>query len=54
MMDAAYAMNSLSTYRLQLHTGFTFEDAFNIADCLKIIGVSHVYCDIGVTPAQIE
>jgi (1->4)-alpha-D-glucan 1-alpha-D-glucosylmutase len=32
-----------STYRLQLHKGFTFEDAGSIADYLKELGVSHVY-----------
>ncbi len=32
-----------STYRLQLHKGFTFEDAAAIADYLKALGVSHVY-----------
>lgn len=33
-----------STYRLQLHAGFTFEDAANIASYLKALGISHVYC----------
>jgi (1->4)-alpha-D-glucan 1-alpha-D-glucosylmutase len=32
-----------STYRLQLHKGFTFDDASAIADYLKALGVSHVY-----------
>ena len=32
-----------STYRLQLHHGFTFDDAAAIADYLKALGVSHVY-----------
>jgi (1->4)-alpha-D-glucan 1-alpha-D-glucosylmutase len=32
-----------STYRLQLHKGFTFDDALAIADYLKALGVSHVY-----------
>jgi (1->4)-alpha-D-glucan 1-alpha-D-glucosylmutase len=32
-----------STYRLQLHAGFTFDDAGRIADYLKRLGVSHVY-----------
>jgi len=32
-----------STYRLQLHKGFTFEDAAAIADYLKALGISHVY-----------
>lgn len=33
-----------STYRLQLHQGFTFDDAARAADYLKALGVSHVYC----------
>ncbi|MEO6911233.1 MAG: malto-oligosyltrehalose synthase, partial [Edaphobacter sp.] len=33
-----------STYRLQLHKGFTFDDAANIAEYLRALGVSHVYC----------
>ncbi len=32
-----------STYRLQLHKGFTFDDAAAIADYLRRLGVSHVY-----------
>ena len=32
-----------STYRLQLHKGFTFEDASAIAPYLRELGVSHVY-----------
>jgi (1->4)-alpha-D-glucan 1-alpha-D-glucosylmutase len=32
-----------STYRLQLHKGFTFEDAAAIAGYLKELGVTHVY-----------
>ncbi|HEY5382117.1 MAG TPA: malto-oligosyltrehalose synthase [Acidobacteriaceae bacterium] len=32
-----------STYRLQLHKGFTFEDAAAIADYLKGLGITHVY-----------
>src|ERR1035437_2430690 len=32
-----------STYRLQLHAGFTFDDAGRVADYLKRLGVSHVY-----------
>ena len=32
-----------STYRLQLHAGFTFEDAARTADYLKALGVSHIY-----------
>jgi (1->4)-alpha-D-glucan 1-alpha-D-glucosylmutase len=34
----------LSTYRLQLHAGFTFEDARRVAAYLKRLGISHVYC----------
>src|SRR5438270_3177745 len=34
----------LSTYRLQLHSGFNFEDAAGIVDYLRELGVSHVYC----------
>ena len=34
----------LSTYRLQLHAGFTFDDAAQVADYLKALGISHVYC----------
>ena len=33
----------VSTYRLQLHKGFTFEDAAAIAGYLYELGVSHVY-----------
>lgn len=33
----------LSTYRLQLHAGFTFEDAGKVSGYLKDLGVSHVY-----------
>jgi (1->4)-alpha-D-glucan 1-alpha-D-glucosylmutase len=33
-----------STYRLQLHRGFTFDDAIKVADYLKLLGISHVYC----------
>ncbi|HEY4008766.1 MAG TPA: alpha-amylase family glycosyl hydrolase, partial [Acidobacteriaceae bacterium] len=32
-----------ATYRLQLHKGFTFDDASAIADYLRALGVSHVY-----------
>jgi (1->4)-alpha-D-glucan 1-alpha-D-glucosylmutase len=38
-------MNSVrSTYRLQLHPGFGFDDAAAIADYLRDLGISHVYC----------
>ncbi|WP_058187054.1 malto-oligosyltrehalose synthase [Terracidiphilus gabretensis] len=33
-----------SCYRLQLHTGFTFADAAQVAGYLKELGLSHVYC----------
>jgi (1->4)-alpha-D-glucan 1-alpha-D-glucosylmutase len=33
-----------ATYRLQLHAGFTFEDAAGLANYLAVLGVSHVYC----------
>jgi len=32
-----------STYRLQLHKGFTFDDAAGVAEYLRALGVSHVY-----------
>ncbi|HEX3571452.1 MAG TPA: malto-oligosyltrehalose synthase [Acidobacteriaceae bacterium] len=32
-----------STYRLQLHKGFSFDDAAAIADYLHDLGISHVY-----------
>ena len=34
----------LATYRLQLHKDFDFDAAAAIADYLKALGVSHVYC----------
>ena len=33
-----------STYRLQLHKNFTFDDAAKAAEYLKELGISHVYC----------
>ncbi|MFT3787472.1 MAG: malto-oligosyltrehalose synthase [Tepidisphaeraceae bacterium] len=33
-----------STYRIQLHAGFTFADAIEIVPYLAKLGVSHVYC----------
>jgi (1->4)-alpha-D-glucan 1-alpha-D-glucosylmutase len=33
-----------ATYRVQLHAGFTFDDAAAIADYLAELGVSHLYC----------
>jgi (1->4)-alpha-D-glucan 1-alpha-D-glucosylmutase len=32
-----------STYRLQLHAGFTFDDAIAVAGYLQELGISHVY-----------
>ena len=33
-----------SSYRLQLHAGFTFRDASNVAVYLNELGISHIYC----------
>jgi (1->4)-alpha-D-glucan 1-alpha-D-glucosylmutase len=33
-----------ATYRIQLHKGFTFDDAAAIADYLAALGISHLYC----------
>jgi (1->4)-alpha-D-glucan 1-alpha-D-glucosylmutase len=33
-----------STYRLQLHAGFTFDDASRVASYLQALGISHIYC----------
>ncbi|CAN5572594.1 malto-oligosyltrehalose synthase [soil metagenome] len=33
-----------STYRLQLHAGFTFDDAVAVVPYLADLGISHVYC----------
>jgi len=33
-----------SSYRVQLHAGFTFADACGILPYLKDLGISHVYC----------
>src|SRR5271170_4926363 len=33
----------IATYRLQLHKGFTFDDAAEIAGYLHALGISHVY-----------
>jgi len=33
-----------STYRLQLHKNFNFDDAAKAAAYLKALGISHVYC----------
>ncbi len=34
----------LSSYRLQLHGAFNFDDAARVARYLKNLGISHVYC----------
>src|SRR6185369_16847983 len=34
----------VATYRLQLHRGFTFQDATEIVPYLADLGISHVYC----------
>ncbi len=34
----------LSTYRLQFHSGFTFDDAAGISGYLAALGISHIYC----------
>jgi (1->4)-alpha-D-glucan 1-alpha-D-glucosylmutase len=33
-----------ATYRVQLHAGFTFDDAASITDYLHDLGVSHLFC----------
>src|SRR5882757_3908527 len=33
-----------ATYRVQLHSGFTFDDAANIIEYLAELGISHLYC----------
>src|SRR5687767_5824531 len=33
-----------ATYRLQLHSGFTFADAIAIVPYLASLGISHIYC----------
>ena len=37
-------MEPRATYRIQLHRGFTFDDAAAIADYLAALGISHFYC----------
>ncbi len=34
----------VNTYRLQLHAGFTFDDAAGVVPYLADLGVTHVYC----------
>jgi (1->4)-alpha-D-glucan 1-alpha-D-glucosylmutase len=33
-----------ATYRLQLHGGFTFDDAAGVGDYLSELGITHAYC----------
>jgi len=42
-MQATVKRVPSATYRLQLHKGFTFDDAAAIADYIRALGVSHVY-----------
>ena len=37
-------MSRSCTYRIQLHAGFTFDDAARLAGYLDALGVSHLYC----------
>ncbi len=37
-------MTRSCTYRVQLHAGFTFDDAASLAGYLAALGVSHLYC----------
>src|SRR5262249_37563441 len=41
--SAARARLPESTYRLQLHAGFTFRDATAIAPSLRDVGITHAY-----------
>jgi (1->4)-alpha-D-glucan 1-alpha-D-glucosylmutase len=41
---SAHARPRAATYRVQLHAGFTFDDAAAIAGYLAELGVSHLYC----------
>src|SRR5438874_9013474 len=34
----------IATYRVQLHAGFTFDDAAAITGYLADLGISHLYC----------
>ena len=40
----APAARRAATYRVQLHAGFTFDDAAAITGYLAALGVSHLYC----------
>jgi (1->4)-alpha-D-glucan 1-alpha-D-glucosylmutase len=49
MSDVPHSHGEMSripvgTYRLQLHAEFGFDDAADVADYLKQLGISHVYC----------
>ena len=33
-----------ATYRVQMHAGFTFDDAASVVDYIARLGVSHLYC----------
>jgi maltooligosyltrehalose synthase len=37
---------SRATYRIQLHAGFTLDDAAAITDYLAELGISHLYCHL--------
>lgn len=43
MRRDAFPRIPVSTYRLQLHRNFTFADAIEICDYLKLLGISDVY-----------
>ena len=38
------AMIPRATYRLQLHSQFTFKDATALIPYLSRLGISHIYC----------
>ena len=44
-MASGYSMRRVpsSTYRLQLHAGFTFDDAAAVSAYLESLGISHIY-----------
>lgn len=37
-------MTPVATYRIQLHAGFTFDDAAALVPYLRDLGISHLYC----------
>ena len=45
-----------ATYRLQLHGGFTLEDAAGLADYLADLGISHLYTSpvLQAVPAEVQ